>query len=164
MIDLKNPDPYAISITDIAHSLSQLCRFGGHTREFYSVAQHSLMVSLHVPREYAFIGLLHDATEAYLQDVIRPLKQLLPNYADIEAHMWETIAWHFHLSDTIPECVKEMDMIMCATEMRDLLPFPDNTSGYKPLNERLHPMTAVAARCTFMKEFGKLYRQQKERT
>jgi hypothetical protein len=73
---LIDPQPDQVRIGDIAHSLSQLCRFVGATRSFYSVAQHCVLVSDHCPPEYAFAGLMHDAAEAYCLDMPRPLKYL----------------------------------------------------------------------------------------
>ena len=74
IIDPINPDPEDIDIRDIAHSLSQQCRFTGHTSEFYSVAEHSVLVSEAVPARDAALGLMHDATEAYLADLAKPIK------------------------------------------------------------------------------------------
>lgn len=72
--DPLTPDPSAVSIKDIAHSLAMTCRFNGHCRDFYSVAQHSVHVAALLPERLKLWGLLHDAAEAYLGDVIRPLK------------------------------------------------------------------------------------------
>ena len=85
------PAASKIDIEDIAHALSQLCRFGGHCCEFYSVAQHSVIVSLNVPPEHRFAALMHDAAEAYLGDVIQPIKRLLPEYKAMESEVWRAL-------------------------------------------------------------------------
>lgn len=84
-IDLAGPDPAEIDINDIATALSRICRFGGHSSAFYSVAQHSVLVCFLCSQEAAKAGLLHDAAEAYLGDVIKPLKVMLGEaYTSIE--------------------------------------------------------------------------------
>jgi hypothetical protein len=76
-IDLIEPTPEMICIDDIAHALSNICRFGGHTRQFYSVAQHSVLVCAVVPDHLKQVALLHDAAEAYTGDIIKPLKVMI---------------------------------------------------------------------------------------
>src|ERR1051326_5301684 len=73
-INPLNPRPEDIDIVDIAHALSNQCRFTGHTRFFYSVAQHSCLVSDECANPHKLGGLLHDASEAYLSDIARPIK------------------------------------------------------------------------------------------
>ena len=77
--DIQNPE---LDIEDIAHALSNLCRFNGHVKYFYNVADHSIMVSFLMGNELE--GLLHDASEAYLSDVPKPIKQLLPDWSGLE--------------------------------------------------------------------------------
>lgn len=100
--------PEEVSLRDIAHALSLLCRGGGHMKYFYTVGLHSLNCA----REAASRGwsdrlvlacLLHDASEAYLSDIIRPVKVHLSNYLEIEEQIMQTILTHFHLGDLTPE-------------------------------------------------------------
>jgi 5'-deoxynucleotidase YfbR-like HD superfamily hydrolase len=117
-------DPRAseVNITDIAHALGNLCRFGGHCNRFYSVAEHSVLVSRVVPPEFALLGLMHDATEAYVCDVPRPLKRALgKTYAAIEALNWFAIAERFGLALHLPECVHDADNEMLLAEKDALL-------------------------------------------
>lgn len=119
--DMKAED---ISLEDISHALSNYCRFAGHCKEFYSVAQHSVLVSnilnRHRDPKLELAGLLHDATEAYMGDVTRPLKQLLPEYKALENNLHKIIAAKFEV-DLDDPLVKEADNIALMTEARDLL-------------------------------------------
>jgi hypothetical protein len=105
------PNPADIRIEDIAHALSNQCRFAGHSREFYSVAEHSVRVSQHCRPEDALWGLLHDASEAYLSDVPAPLKELpaFEAYRAAERSLQGTIAVRFGLSTEQPRSVTEAD-------------------------------------------------------
>ena len=153
-----DPHPEDIFIDDIATALSHTCRFGGQVSEFYSVAQHSVIVSRHVPHSIALEALLHDAAEAYLGDVIRPLKRALPDYKTIEA-IWEpVIRERFGLSDTpeIRAAVKCADIRALLTERRDVAPkawmdhaWKEDEQGYDPFPERIVPQSSKQARFDF---------------
>ena len=91
-----------INIQDIAHALSHLCRFGGHVEKFYSVAQHSVLVSHLAPPEHALAALLHDATEAYVQDLVYPVKVQLSQYRDLEEIVEKLICTSFCINTKHP--------------------------------------------------------------
>ena len=114
-----------VCIADIAHALSMQCRYAGHCTEFYSVAEHSVRVSWIVPAPCAMWGLLHDASEAYLVDLPRPIKRysaLGDRYREIEERLMLVIAARFGLGDQEPSEVKDADDVMLMTEKRDLMP------------------------------------------
>ena len=162
-INLLQPDPALICIEDIAHGLSHLCRFTGHTRSFYSVAQHSLHVSYAVPAKYAFEALLHDATEAYLGDVSSPLKALLPEYRLLEHSMDRAIRKRFGLPAMQSLHVKHADLRMLATERRDLMPHHADAwpilAGIEAQPLSLVPKDPGHARELFLSEFENLTRK-----
>lgn len=117
----QSPLPEDICIEDIAHALGNLCRFSGHTRRFYSVAEHSVHVSTQVPPEHALQALLHDATEAYLVDVPKPIKPLLIGYAELEAKVWAAVAAHFELPAEMHPTVHAADVAVLLAEKDQLL-------------------------------------------
>lgn len=110
--DILKPDQYNYDIEEIAHALSNLCRYTGHINKFYSVAEHSVLVSRIVDPAYALAGLLHDAGEAYLGDVSSPLKVLLPEYKKIENSVERAICLHFGIEHPLPAAIKEADKRM----------------------------------------------------
>lgn len=114
--DLVDPDPSMISIKDIAISLANQCRFNGHTKRFYSVAEHSLYVSRVLPRDLAFCGLMHDAAEAYVGDMTSPMKSILCSFEELEVRAWRAIARRFSLPQGLPEEVRIADARMAITE------------------------------------------------
>lgn len=108
--DPSTPEENTYLISDIAHALSKECRYAGHCNGAYSVAQHSVMVSNLVPKKYALIGLMHDATEAYIRDMPKPIKAFLgPAYNELEERVWKGIARTFDLPEEIPEAVHVAD-------------------------------------------------------
>jgi uncharacterized protein len=155
------PIPGAIVIQDIAHSLSMQCRFTGHVERFYSVAQHSVMVSYICDMKDAKWGLLHDASEAYLIDVPRPLKRSgnFDAYLDYEKTMQKAVCQRFFLSEEEPESVKRADKILLATEARDLMGplHPDWHVDDKPLAFTIEPASPQEAKIMFMKRFCELF-------
>ena len=97
-----------VALEDIARALSLLCRGGGHIRHFYSVAQHSINCAKEakareLPERMQLACLLHDASEAYISDIIRPVKEHLNNYLEIEAKIMSVIWKHFHLENLTEE-------------------------------------------------------------
>jgi hypothetical protein len=117
-----DPIPDEVHLEDIAHGLSMLCRYAGHTLHFYSVAEHSIHVSYMVPRELALEGLLHDASEAYLCDLIRPVKRHCPDYQRLEMKNALAIRERFSLPLLEHPLVAHADKNILLTEYRDLLP------------------------------------------
>lgn len=130
-----------IDIEDIAHSLSMQCRFNGHSRDFYSVAQHScevcdLIFAETRSKELALWGLLHDAAEAYLSDIPKPIKKYLNGYKEAEDALLKKIIKKYGLSWPQPEIVSKYDIVMLLTEHEWLMGYsPDDwePSEYKPL-------------------------------
>ena len=135
-----NPNPDDITIGDIAHSLSMMCRFNGHCSRFYSVAEHSILVSQVVKivsREAAMYGLMHDAAEAYLSDIPKPIKRRLPEAMEIENVLLNAILAKFKITVTqdIIQEVEKADLRMLETErialIHDSIQF-DCTRGIQP--------------------------------
>lgn len=154
--NLLAPDESEFTILDIAHALSNLCRFNGHTREFYSVAQHSVLVSQILPVEDQLAGLLHDVAEAFIGDMVRPLKNILPDYRAVEKAVENSVLRRLGIS-CIPPSVTHADLTLLATERRDLLPQNDRQwallDGIKPLDKIIKPWTPSRASFEFIKHY-----------
>lgn len=153
------PDPAAVDIVDIAHSLSLLCRFNGHCATFYSVAEHSTRVSLLVPAEDAGWGLLHDAAEAYVSDLPRPIKRQLPTFDGLEEGVLRAIGDAFGLAWPPPASVWRADDRLLVTEARDLMGPPPEPWKLQvaPLAERIEPVGPAEARAAFLTRFESVF-------
>lgn len=174
-VDLSDPQPETLRLVDIAHHLSLLCRFGGALREFYSVAQHSLLVlwivrelekrgaslptgliSLRpsVSREDLCWAVLHDAGEAYVGDMVSPVRRMLRGaHHDIEARITRPLMLSFDLGTEMPEIVRVADEIALAAEARDLLigdaTWPLRDCSFVPV---IKPWSPKKARRRFLEE------------
>lgn len=153
------PSPKEVNIRDIAHALANICRFNGHCVRFYSVAQHSVLVSRIVPAKFAFEALLHDAAEAYVSDCPTPIKRELQLLTIMEHLVMGAIASRFGLpKDGFHAEIHEADLIALATENRDLM----NAGGQHwgglpdPMMNVIFPTNPVAAEAEFMARFEEL--------
>jgi hypothetical protein len=116
--DFSAPTKDMICIEDVAHALSHLCRFGGHSPEFYSVAQHCCYVANACPDEFKKEGLLHDAAEAYMLDVPKPMKRMpfMSGYVAQEELIHFIIARKFGIPERISSVVKQVDQLILIKE------------------------------------------------
>lgn len=159
-----------VDVRDIAHALSNLCRYSGQCRKFYSVAEHSVLVSRIIrcmwpdDVESRWAGLLHDATEAYVGDITTPLKILLPKFIEVEDSLAMDIAKVFKIkwSKQTHSRVKIADMIALSTEARKLFADVsdwDSIKLYDPrpdLVSENFPVAQDVAKKMFMREFKKI--------
>ena len=155
-----DPRPAEVSIIDIGAALSKLCRFGGHTMRFYSVAEHSVLVSRVVPPWLQRQALLHDASEAYCADVPRPLKiGLGEHYATIEELNWRAIADKYLVSYVMHPDVKRADNAVLMAEKRALLPAggPQWSVDAEPADVEVVGHAPDAAYHLFMRRFYELF-------
>jgi len=164
-----DPRPEEVKIEDIAAGLSKQCRFNGHIDRFYSVAEHSVIAStlttdIHLARWL----LMHDAPEAYIGDMVRPLKAVIPQFQAIEDRIMTVIAEKFGLDGEMPDEVKVIDNVMCSTEKRDLIPGSPPWANMPPalltmeITER--EVLPEEARLMFMRRFHELFDRNGNRT
>lgn len=167
-----------VCIEDIAHALANTCRFCGHSKHFYSVAQHSVLVAetvaasldaaadrsapsmarAEIHRGAIRWALLHDASEAYLHDITRPLKRtdvFGEGYAKAERRLMRVIATKFNLMGEQPEVVEMVDGMLLATEIRDLMLTNSHPMAldFDPLPEAIVPWTPAQAESMFLRVF-----------
>jgi len=173
--DPFDPQPEDIHILDIAHALSNTCRYGGMCQFYYSVAQHSGYVAqmamdlngTKTSPDWPLWGLLHDAAEAYIGDMPTPFKPFMTNFDKVETDILRVIAekfgLHWYGEAGVPDAIKKVDKRMLFTEARQLLPGADwckyqpkwpETAGYDMM---VQPMSPIAAEDAFLRTFGNLY-------
>ena len=152
-----------ISIIDIAHALSHICRFTGHTKEFYSVAQHSVLVAdaqRTLPEKRA--GLLHDASEAYVNDLPSPLKACtdLGDYKNLENRFHDVINQKYHINEGMTPNIKKADLQALFTEKRDVI-LNDSDWGWgeeiELFDEVIIPLSSKDAKALFLERFIELF-------
>jgi len=158
-----DPRPDEIFIEDIAHALSMQCRYAGHCLRFYSVAEHSVLLSRAVRDACGGLAeqrwaLLHDASEAYLVDVPRPVKPHLTGYRDAEAKVMAAVCERFDLSPWMPSLVHEFDGRIIGDERVNLSESAEPwTTSHEPLGVRLRNYDPEAAEGFFLVAFDSLF-------
>lgn len=154
-----DPKPNEVCIRDIAHSLSLQCRYAGHCRRFYSVAEHSVHVArwlVGVAPEAALWGLLHDASEAYLIDVPRPVKPFLTGYKAAEEKVMAAVCARFGLPIAMTAAVHEADERIIADELVNLVPMDWHARHDDPLGVTLRYWSPAEAEEEFLETFKAL--------
>ena len=166
-----DPDPEQLDPGDIARALANQCRFGGHSRVFYSVAQHSVIVSQLVEErggdaEDAFAALMHDATEAYLGDMPHPLKHRSPlgaAFREAEDHLEAAIRERFGIREDVPQ-IKPVDRALLATERRtfsaETWHWPE-LDGVEPLDVELTAWSPDEAAEAFARRYAELHARRR---
>ncbi len=151
-----NPNINDICIEDIAHALSNICRFTGHCNRFYSVAEHSVIMSYYVPCFHELEALLHDASEAYLCDIAAPVKDMIPTYIHYEYTLQFLIYEKYKIKKT--DEIKIFDCIMLQTEKEQLMNKPpaDWKHNYDSLNHKIECWFPEKAEFEFLKRFKEL--------
>lgn len=142
IINFFNMNPEDINIEDIAHALSRKCRWNGWTKGFYSIAEHSIHVAAFVSSPLKLTALLHDASEAYLFDIPRPVKKKFSRLVILESDLELIIAEKFKLPYPMPnEIIKADDYVL------------EHEYNYCYLAESLKTMNHMEAQEKFMAKF-----------
>jgi 5'-deoxynucleotidase YfbR-like HD superfamily hydrolase len=165
----NRPTPDMIAVTDIAHSLSLICRYNGHLRTgMYSVAQHCVIASqiceaLGETDENIFWCLFHDSSEAYLSDLCTPVKKLIPQYKELEHKVMAVIQEALGIVGEEPAVVKKCDQICFATEIRDVIQGNyrewNTPKGIRPASFKIVPVSSLEAKIMFLERYIELSRR-----
>lgn len=156
----ENIVPDNIDIKDIAHALSNICRYGGHIKKFYSVAQHSVIVSELVPQEYKLAALLHDASEAYLNDIVSPAKRMLGDYIKLEKSITSIIDDKFNIN-THNDVIKIADLKALYAEAMEFYGSVDgwNIDDFHH-EQKIDPLPPLESKQLFLERYYELERLQ----
>lgn len=158
-----DPRPEEILLKDIAWGLSQTCRYAGQCKFPYSVAQHSVLCAMIAEQLYPgneeliLWALLHDATEAYISDIPRPLKKFLPDYIKIEDELMAKIAHKFHLGSCMPPEIKQIDNGILADEFAQIMPVsPIPVNLGEPYGLKINEIKPIEAYKLFISTFERI--------
>lgn len=159
------PAPEDVDVLDIAHALGLICRYGGHVSRFYSVAEHCVLLSHAVSPENALWALMHDATEAYVGDMVRPLKNHMRAYRAVEDVLMVTIAQRFQLPlvlgnvGVIPAEVQSADSRILLDERAAMMPatrYPWSVEQLAPLGVTVTGWQPAEAERLYLERFDDL--------
>jgi hypothetical protein len=150
-----DPRPDEIRLDDIAAGLSKICRFGGQTIRWYSVAEHCVHMAAHAPAGLQLDALMHDATEAYLGDMVRPIKVNMQRYQQIEWNLERAIAKRFGLKYPLPAEIKKLDNAIIGDERTQVMAAPPRpwSMDHAPLGVTLRFWTPQEAAYQFISAF-----------
>lgn len=181
--DYLKTDVSKLDIESVAHALSHICRFTGHCTDFYSVAQHCVLMSYAVPAPHALWALMHEAGEPVCGDMNKPLKLLLDEFDRMEGVIERAVLRKFGLDpDAKPSTIKHFDLVLLLTERRDLMPkvratrwnaygiacewepIPEQETDFewrglselRPLPQAIVPMDSKSAKNAFIARFIEL--------
>lgn len=159
LFDLAHPETSEIAVTDIAHGLAHTCRYAGQCDGFFSVAEHSVLVS-QVASRAGIAALFHDAAEAFVGDMTRPLKCLLPEYKAIEERIARAIFVQFGIPWPPPPEVKSADYSVMAAEQEVLMPVGTNEwlrdANVLPARVKIQRLVPAQAKEFFMQRYEEL--------
>ena len=156
-----DPRPSEISITQLAPALSLLCRYGRHTTRFYSVAEHCCHVHDFASPQNKLWALLHDASEAYIADIIRPIKPYLPGYKDAERKVMRAVCERFGLYPEEPVEVSVLDKRILGDEAAQVMSHPPEKWYYigEPLHVTIQGWLPAQAEAEFLDRFCRLAKE-----
>ena len=158
-------DESMMDIESVAHSLSQICRFGGHSHRFYSVSEHSIWVSL--LSKHPKYGLLHECGETVIGDIPHPVKKLFPDIIKLEDHILSSYLLHFGLNGNLPDEVKQIDRSLCYAEAKELGLRKVDWGWDKKHKEikdlKLRCLSPKEAEKAFLKRFNQLFTNETDK-